>query len=129
MKQIISCIFSVIILIGCSSKHKSKTVVDLTDKEKVVALLNSFATKDTQALQCLNPEIYVQHNLKIADGASGIKTLITNLPDGAKVNVSRVFQDGKYVFVHSEYYTSSHRIGFDIFRFDNGLIVEHWDNL
>lgn len=31
--------------------------------------------------------------------------------------------------VHSEYYFTSARIGFDIFRFEDGKIVEHWDNL
>lgn len=41
----------------------------------------------------------------------------------------RVFQDGEYVFAHTEYDFFGPKIGFDIFRFENGKIVEHWDNL
>jgi predicted SnoaL-like aldol condensation-catalyzing enzyme len=41
----------------------------------------------------------------------------------------RIFQDGDYVFAHSEYNVYGPKIGFDIFRFENGKIVEHWDNL
>jgi predicted SnoaL-like aldol condensation-catalyzing enzyme len=50
-------------------------------------------------------------------------------PDSAKVNTIRVFQDGDFVFTHSEYNFFGPKVGFDIFRFENGKIVEHWDNL
>ncbi len=103
--------------------------MNLTDKEKVIAILKGFETRDTKPLIYINPEVYIQHNLSFGDGLNGLKTLITNYPDGVKVNVPRVFQDGNYVFVNWEYYKTSWRVGFDIFRFDKGLIVEHWDNL
>ncbi len=48
---------------------------------------------------------------------------------GFKANVIRVFQDGDYVFTHTEYDFFGPKAGFDVFRFENGLIVEHWDNL
>jgi predicted SnoaL-like aldol condensation-catalyzing enzyme len=41
----------------------------------------------------------------------------------------RVFQDGDFVFMHTDYNFFDPKIGFDIFRFENGKIVEHWDNL
>jgi hypothetical protein len=41
----------------------------------------------------------------------------------------RVFQDSDFVFAHTEYDFFGPKIGFDIFRFEEGLIVEHWDNL
>jgi predicted SnoaL-like aldol condensation-catalyzing enzyme len=41
----------------------------------------------------------------------------------------RVFQDGDFVFAHTEYDFFGPKIGFDIFRFEKGLIVEPWDNL
>jgi len=47
----------------------------------------------------------------------------------AKVKVVRAFQDGDYVFTHTEYDFFGPKIGFDIFRFENGKIVEYWDNL
>ncbi len=41
----------------------------------------------------------------------------------------RVFQDGDFVFAHTDYNFFGPKIGFDIFRFQDGKIVEHWDNL
>jgi predicted SnoaL-like aldol condensation-catalyzing enzyme len=41
----------------------------------------------------------------------------------------RVFQDGDHVFTHTDYDFFGPKIGFDIFRFESGRIVEHWDNL
>ncbi|MDQ1388485.1 MAG: hypothetical protein QOF56_1939 [Acidobacteriaceae bacterium] len=39
-------------------------------------------------------------------------------------------EDGDFVFTHTEYtFAIGHRVGFDIFRFENGKMVEHWDNL
>ena len=46
-----------------------------------------------------------------------------------KANVIRAYQDGDYVFTLTVYDFFGPKIGFDIFRFEDGLIVEHWDNL
>jgi len=34
-----------------------------------------------------------------------------------------------YVFAHTEYNFFGPKIGFDVFRFEDGLIVEHWDTI
>ena len=47
----------------------------------------------------------------------------------ARVNTVRVFADGDYVVAHTDYNFLGPKIGFDIFRFEDGQIVEHWDNL
>ena len=49
--------------------------------------------------------------------------------NSAKVNIARSFTDGEYVFTHTDYNFFGPKIGFDLFRFEDGLIVEHWDNL
>ena len=41
----------------------------------------------------------------------------------------RVFEDGDFAFAHTVYDFFGPKVGFDVFRFENGLIVEHWDNL
>jgi predicted SnoaL-like aldol condensation-catalyzing enzyme len=71
-----------------------------------------------------------QHNLPVGDGLAGFGAVLQALPKGsAKVGTVRVFQDGDHVFAHTEYDFFGPKIGFDIFRFENGKIVEHWDNL
>lgn len=103
---------------------------EISPKEKVVALLNSIETGDQHPVTYINPDKYIQHNLAVADGLAGFGALLQALPEGsAKVNVKRVFQDGQYVFTHTYYDFFGPKVGFDVFRFENGLIVEHWDNL
>lgn len=102
----------------------------LNNKEKVVALLNSFNTGDQTPISYINPEKYIQHNLGVADGLAGFGAVMQHAPpQGFKANVIRAFQDGDYVFTHTEYDFFGPKAGFDVFRFENGLIVEHWDNL
>jgi len=50
-------------------------------------------------------------------------------PEGFKANVVRAHQDGDFVFAHTAYDFFGPKAGFDIFRFEDGKIVEHWDNL
>jgi len=103
---------------------------ELSNKEKVVALLNSFNTGDQVPLSYINPEKYIQHNLGVGDGLAGFGQVMQHAPPGGfKANVIRAFQDGAYVFTHTEYDFFGPKAGFDVFRFEDGLIVEHWDNL
>ncbi|MDO6473282.1 nuclear transport factor 2 family protein [Maribacter sp. 1_MG-2023] len=104
--------------------------VTLSNKDKVVALLNSFNTGDQTPVSYINPNKYIQHNLGVADGLQGFGELMQHAPEGGfKANVVRAFQDGDYVFAQTEYDFFGPKAAFDIFRFENGLIVEHWDNL
>ncbi|MCY1041606.1 nuclear transport factor 2 family protein [Corallococcus sp. bb12-1] len=67
-----------------------------------------------------------QHNLGAADGLAGFGALLQALPKGsARVNTMRVFQDGDFVFAHTDYDFFGPKIGFDLFRFEDGKIVEH----
>lgn len=101
-----------------------------TQKTQVTALLKSIETGDTAPVAFINPTHYVQHNLAVADGLAGFGAVLHALPKGsAKVNTVRVFEDGPFVFAHTDYNFFGPKIGFDIFRFEDGRIVEHWDNL
>jgi len=101
-----------------------------TQKQQVLDLLKSIETGEGGAVSVINPSRYTQHNLGAADGLEGFGALLQALPSGsARVATVRVFQDGPYVFTHTEYRFFGPKIGFDIFRFENGQIVEHWDTI
>lgn len=111
---------------GSSTKKINK----MENKQKVVALLKSIETGATEPVGFINANKYIQHNLAVEDGLAGFGKLLQQLPPkSAKVNSVRVFEDGPFVFAHTEYNFFGTKIGFDIFRFEDGKIVEHWDNL
>lgn len=125
---------SLALLAGCASGTSLNTTKEKTpmtqQKQQVVALLKAIETGDPAPVAVINPNKYIQHNLGAADGLAGFGALLQALPKGsAKVNTVRVFQDGDYVFAHTEYDFFGPKIGFDIFRFEDARIVEHWDNL
>lgn len=114
---------------GCQQTN-SELKNELTNKQKAIALLESIETGDQAPIAYVNPDKYIQHNLAVGDGLAGFGAVLQNAPEGGfKVEVVRAFEDGDYVFTHSIYDFFGPKIGFDIFRFEDGLIVEHWDNL
>ena len=99
-------------------------------KEQVTQLLKSIETGEASPIGFIDSNKYIQHNLAVADGLAGFAEVMSQLPAGnAKANTVRVFADGDYVIAHTEYNFFGPKAGFDIFRFENGKIVEHWDNL
>ena len=113
-----------------TEKTKKEEKMELSNKEKAVALLNSFNTGDQTPISYINPNKYIQHNLAVGDGLAGFGEVMKNAPEGGfKANVVRAFQDGDYVFTHTEYDFFGPKAAFDVFRFEDGKIVEHWDNL
>lgn len=104
--------------------------MEISNTEKAIALLKSFETEATEALAYINPDKYIQHNLMAPDGLDGFKALLEMLKGkGSKVNVIRAFEDGDYVFLHTDYFLFGPKIAFDVFKFEDGKIVEHWDNM
>ncbi|KAB7884198.1 nuclear transport factor 2 family protein [Poseidonibacter ostreae] len=115
---------------GCSITNKQEENRMLTNKEKAVELLNSIQTGATAPIAYVNANKYIQHNLSVKDGLAGFSEVLSHLPKGsAKVEVQRSFEDENFVFTHTKYNFFGPKAGFDIFRFEDGKIVEHWDNL
>ncbi|MES2531860.1 MAG: nuclear transport factor 2 family protein [Pseudomonadota bacterium] len=102
----------------------------LSNKQKAVAVLNAIENGDAGAFAHINPTKYIQHNLSLVDGVAGIGATVRSVPVGTlKARVVRAFEDGDFVFTHTEYDFFGPKVGFDVFRFEDGKIVEHWDNL
>lgn len=97
--------------------------------EMVRELLKSLETKNPKPARYINSRKYIQHNLAVGDGPEGVKELIAQLPGTTRVNIIRIFADGDFVVAQSEYDFFGPKVGFDVFRFEGGEIVEHWDNL
>lgn len=123
-------------LTNCSSKKdsisqlKNETTMEVSKKEMAVALIESLQNGAQKPISYINPEKYTQHNLGVEDGLAGFGKVVANAPEGGfKARVVRAFEDGDYVFLHVEYDFFGPKAGFDIFRFEEGKIVEHWDNL
>ena len=99
-------------------------------KDQICALLKGIETGDEAAVNVVNPDKYIQHNPQTQEGGEGLAALFKRLAKSSpRVNIVRVFSDGDYVFAHTEYDFSTSRIGFEIFRFEGDLTVEHWDNI
>lgn len=125
-------VFAGLLMTSCNNSDlkSGDKKMELSNKEKVVALLNSFNTGDPKPVSYINPQKYIQHNLMVADGLKGFGDIMKNAPEGGfKADIQRAFQDGNYVFTHTKYDFFGPKAGFDVFRFENGKIVEHWDNL
>ncbi|BCN30966.1 nuclear transport factor 2 family protein [Anaeromicropila herbilytica] len=107
---------------------------NMNNKEKAIALINSFTTGDVTVAQELLKADYIQHNLLYGTGRdafAGSVQYLGSAPVKTTVKNIRAFEDGDKVFLHTVYNFAGagNQVAFDIFRFDNGKIAEHWDNL
>ena len=117
-------------VLSASTFATTAAAQELSIQETGVAVISSIDTGDPKAASYINPDKYMQHNLAVGDGLAGFGEVLKMLPEGtAKAQVKRSFQDGDYVVIHTEYNFFGPKAGFDVFRFEDGLIVEHWDNL
>lgn len=78
---------------------------------------------------------YRQHNPEVRDGPEGFISFVTRFAAGhpkLRADVRRVIAEGDYVVLHVLIRTHPEDRGMaavDIFRLEDGRIVEHWDVL
>lgn len=113
-----------------SKEIKKEVKMELSNKEKAVAVIESLESGAKEPIAYINPQKYIQHNLGVGDGLAGFGAVLANAPEGGfKAKVVRALEDENYVVLHTKYDFFGPKAGFDIFRFEDGKIVEHWDNL
>ncbi|MEO1249562.1 MAG: nuclear transport factor 2 family protein [Pseudomonadota bacterium] len=101
-----------------------------TKKDQIRALLKSIETGDPGPVAVVNEAKYIQHNPQTHEGSEGLASLFARLSKtNPRVNMVRGFEDDDFVFAHMEYDFSSRKICFEVFRFEDGRAVEHWDNI
>ncbi len=99
-------------------------------KEQISTFLKGIETGDPQAVAIVNESQYIQHNPLTRTGTEGLAELFKRLSKtNPKVEIVRVFEDGDFVFAHTDYDFNVVEVGFEVFRFENERVVEHWDNL
>ena len=108
-----------------TQEANKKTVVEFYEKG-----LNQ---KDFEAAAKYFGPRYVQHNPTAADGIEGFRKFIAFLrekfPD-SRSEIKKVFADGDYVILYVHAVREKGARGnaiVDIFKLENGKIVEHWD--
>jgi predicted SnoaL-like aldol condensation-catalyzing enzyme len=104
------------------------------NKETVIAFYDAAINdKDFAAASEYLGDKYIQHNPLAADGPEGLKAFLDFAKENLvtfKVEFKRVFADGDYVIVHAHAKANPDDRGsavMDIFRLENGKVVEHWD--
>lgn len=105
-----------------------------SNKKTVLAFYEAgLNSKDFEAASKLIGDRYVQHNPLIADGVDGLQAFIGYIKEtfpGLRAHIKKVFADGDFVIVHLHGVRVPGQRGsaiVDIFKLEDGKIVEHWD--
>lgn len=73
---------------------------------------------------------YIQHSPFASDGRAGLLAFVDALQSqktAISIKPVRVLQDGDLVIIQSAYNLGGRKVVFDLLRFKDGKIVEHWD--
>ena len=115
-----------------SSLAQSATSQSTLGADARQAMIDIFRKKDATAVDRYFGESLVQHDPNLADGLAGMKSFAAEVASSptADITIYRTLVDGDFVLLHSRYdgvgrYSAS-AIAFDLFRFKDGKIVEHW---
>jgi predicted SnoaL-like aldol condensation-catalyzing enzyme len=100
--------------------------------ERTIAIQKSIETGQLEPLSWFDSRTYIQHNPLLGDGFASLLQFLDSLPKGtSRVHAYRAFTDGDISVAHLEYHLApmGHLAGFEVHRWEDDRIVEHWDNL
>jgi len=110
---------------------------EITDMDKIeqnkalvrMLLVDVFQNGNHENVGQYIADEYIQHNANVPDGLDAVKQFLAT-QDFNYDYVFKVIGQGNYVVSYSKgVYNNQELAMFDIFRCENGKIVEHWDNM
>ena len=116
-------------LLGLVQGH---CTMNMSKAECTAAITRSISNGKRSPLASFDSRKYIQHNLFIGDGLSSILAFMDSLPpERTRAEVVRSFEDGEFSVVHANYELGvwGPMLGFEVHRWEDDRIVEHWDNL
>jgi predicted SnoaL-like aldol condensation-catalyzing enzyme len=124
----------VVLAVFASSASLAHAQSPEANKKNVVEFYNqALNEKNFDAASKYIGARYTQHNPLAADGPEGLKAFLGFLRDKfpqSRSEIKRVFAEGDYVILHVHAVREPGTRGraiVDIFKLENGKIVEHWD--
>jgi predicted SnoaL-like aldol condensation-catalyzing enzyme len=103
----------------------------MTSTKQLVAEATSrvFGERDVAGIDAYFAPTYIQHSSLAAPGIEGLRSLVSNLPEGFRYEPGRILADGGLVVLHGVYhgFGPDPLVAFDIFRVESGKLVDHWD--
>lgn len=112
------------------------TDIDRTEANKALAkaLIEDvlMGKNPSKIADYINAETYHQHNPQIKDGLSGIVEAVEYLTAQNNMfqytRIHKILGEGNFVLTVSEgLWNGTNNVFYDLFRFENGQAVEHWD--
>lgn len=114
------------------TQKQTGTVPSRTNKAVVLELFDDVIGKgNIDALNRLLSEDYIQHDPLLETGRAPLIKFLQEsgaFSQPTQGGVRRIIEDGDFVAVHSDYPMGDTKLAwFDLFRLEQGVIVEHWD--
>ncbi len=124
-----------------SGRTQIDGATEITDLDKTAdnkALVESFINdfiithSETNITKFISPVTYIQHNSQVADGLEGFGAAMQAMKEqGVEMVYSKLHftvAEGNFVLAASDGQFAGKDVAFyDLFRVEDGLIVEHWD--
>lgn len=123
---------------GRSQVDGSTEIKDLDKTDANKTLVKNFVNdilvngKNDKLTEYISTEQYDQHNPMVKDGLKGLGEAIKQLTEANQMftytKVHKIWGEGNFVVAQSEgEWKGKTHVFYDLFRIENGKIVEHWD--